>query len=144
MCTWPPCLAAVVEACPTTGMCVQQRTNSTANTCYANGNKLTTLTMNGGRGMPILINGRVARADGSTCYSFDAQISGFGGGGTMIVYRNAMGAQLASGTLGQNGQLSITCPGSAPQALPVQCQPGLLGGGGPGGGGGGCTQGMCM
>lgn len=158
-CPWPACLAPIMAMCPTTGTCVQERMNNTANLCYAGGTRVTTLT-NGGRGMPTTISGKVSKADGSTCYLFDGQLGGFGGGGggggfgggSIIVYRSAAGPQIATGTLGMNGQLLITCPGGLPQMVPLQCQPGLFGGGGgggggfpgPGGGGGGCTQGTCQ
>lgn len=104
------------------------------NTCYDNGVKLITVGQ----------ITRVNTAAGALCYTVET-MGGFGGGGRMQTYsfRDKTDMMVATGTA-MNGQVAVTCPGQAPQNVPMNCLNLAPGGGRPGGGGANaCTQGVC-
>jgi hypothetical protein len=132
-CPLPPCLAALVEGCPTTGSCTTQPAASGSGSaqCYAGGVKVNILVA------PPLTIARVGRPDGSLCYSVEGRAraapdqNGDGGGEAMLVYRDPAGSSVASGIAaapdhdgGSGSDIIVTCAaGGTPVVVPRPCVP---------------------
>jgi hypothetical protein len=129
----PACLAGLASGCEPQGACQQQQSGTNIAMCYANGVKMyVTVTV-----FPVAAATiRLARPDGSTCYTVDLPIT-MGTGGTMLTYRNAMGQVVATG-VSEGDRLTITCTGSGvTQVVPSSC--GIASGATSG-----CRPGMCQ